>query len=248
MVVGSMTVYVSEIDGARFGVRVARAMVTVDSLRETIEFCRRNAIDLLVARSRSEHIDAAHAMEESGFLLMDTMLHYDLELRHARQLPESVEVCTRKLLGGEEAAVAAVAYETFTHYNGHYHADRRLDHEDAVAVYTSWAYRSCVEPSVCDLVLVAELEGEIAGFLTMKHVDDRSAELPLAGVAARYQGRRVHATLHNEMVSRCVANGVTRFIGSTQASNLAMQKNMLRAGWLPTHAEYTFHKWFDPGS
>lgn len=237
--------HISRIDGERFGIRVARAELVVATLEDGLEFCRTNAIELLVGRCRSDQIDAAQAMERHGFLLMDTVLHYDLALRDARTLRESALVTTRNMIEGETEAVVDVARDTFRHYHGHYHADERLDPDDAVDVYTSWARRSCTDRKVCDLVLVAELAGRIVGFLTMKRVDDSSAELPLAGVAADCQGRRVHATLHNAMVRHCSAQGLTRLIGSTQASNLAMQKNMLRAGWLPTHAEYTFHKWFD---
>jgi hypothetical protein len=237
---------ISPLDSERFGIRIARVSdIEVDALPRILAYCESNAVTLLVARCRIEQVHSAQAMEEHGFRIMDTMLHYALDVSAAKRLADSADVVVREIRPGEAEDVAAIAEDTFGAYLGHYHADERLDPYDCKAVYVSWASRSCTNRDVADLVLVAETDTSLAGFLTMKRVDETSASLPLAGVACRFQGRHVHSTLHNAMVWRCAADGLKVLHGSTQASNLAMQKNMLRAGWLPTYGEFTFHKWFD---
>ncbi|MBZ0288565.1 MAG: GNAT family N-acetyltransferase, partial [Anaerolineae bacterium] len=41
------------------------------------------------------------------------------------------------------------------------------------------------------------------------------------------------------------ARGIAKMLISTQVTNVASQKVWVRLGFEPSHAFYTFHKWFD---
>ncbi|PJF34392.1 MAG: hypothetical protein CUN49_15905, partial [Candidatus Thermofonsia Clade 1 bacterium] len=61
----------SAIDEARFGVRVARIHeLTAEQLEETLQFCRDQAIQMLIARTPSQEIRFVQQLEELGFRLM----------------------------------------------------------------------------------------------------------------------------------------------------------------------------------
>ena len=55
-------------------------------------------------------------------------------------------------------------------------------------MYSSWAYRSCLEPGVADEVLVAEQDGSIIGFLTIRFNEDAEGLLFATLPTVRGQG------------------------------------------------------------
>jgi len=236
----------SAIDEERFGFRTARAdEVTLEALPEALDFCRANRIDWLIARCRVDQLRTAQAMEREGFSLMDTQVHYTLDLGKTPIPPDTGQALVRPVRPGEEDDVAAIAREAFRGYSGHYHADDRLDRAKCNEGYTSWAARSCVSRDVASEVLVAELEGSIVGFITMRMNSPQEAEVPLAAVVPAAQRHGVHPSLHTNLMERAVSKGVVRLVGAVHVINFSMQKNLVRFGYEPSHAFFTFHKWFD---
>jgi hypothetical protein len=43
----------------------------------------------------------------------------------------------------------------------------------------------------------------------------------------------------------CLEKGASRMLIPTQVNNMPSQKVWCRLGFEPSHAQYTFHKWFD---
>lgn len=234
----------SPLDTQRWKVPSARAaVVTPDNLGEVLAFCRLHAVRFLVARCATDDAVTASAMEREGFHLMDTLLWFSRDLR--RPLPEQTgAACIRDLAAGEEPAVARVAAEAFAGYRGHYHADPRLDRRQCDAVYADWAARSCVPGDSAGTVLVASLEGEIAGFISVRLNSEREGEVPLYAVAPSLQRRRLGHALLVGALRWCRERERTSMIISTQITNLASLKLWTRLGFEPLHSYYTFHKWF----
>lgn len=235
----------SAIDEARFGIRVARNhALTEETLEETLAFCREQAIDMLIARTPSQAIRFVQQLESLGFQLMDTLVYYRRDLTRT-PLPEPQDAALiRPVRSGEEAAVREIAAQAFQGYFGHYHADPRLDQAACDAAYISWAERSCVDRSVANEVLVAELEGELVGFLTLRVNAPHELEIVLNGVSVRAQKRGVYRDLVAHAIRYCAAQQAQQLIVSTQITNLAVQKVWVRLGFEPMQFYYTFHKWF----
>jgi GNAT superfamily N-acetyltransferase len=241
------TVAFSEIDSERFGVRVAKANVTSHCLSRVLDFCAADRIDLLIARCSTSDLEAAQGMEAKGFLLMDSLLYYSFDLTK-KEIPEdSCEVRIRRFLPGDETEIQRVASAAFKGYMGHYHADRRLDSGQCDEAYRSWAERSStVGKGVADEVLVAEIEGKIAGFATLRLNSPHEVEGLLFAVAPESQGKGICRLFMIRSLQWCRAQGATRMVISTQVTNVPMQKVWCRAGFEPSHSYYTFHKWFTP--
>ena len=234
----------SAIDEARFGVRTAKATdvraAHVDALGA---FCDGNRVELLVARCSTDDLGAAQAMERAGYILMDTLLYYSRDLLRS-PIPDAPAVLVRPFRAGEEGQVRAVALEAFDDYRGHYHADVRLDRRACDEAYADWAVRSCVGDAA-DIVIVAESEGGVTGFLTVRLNSPEEGDVTLSGIARAAQGQGAHRALMIEALNWCKAQGARRTVTSTQVTNVASQKVWTRLGFEPHHSYYTFHKWFD---
>jgi GNAT superfamily N-acetyltransferase len=242
----SAPVDLSAIDEERFGVRIARApRVARDRLPSILEFCRGHAAAMLIARCPVSDLPAAQAMEQEGFRLMDTLVYYTCALSAAAFPTIDAAVSVRSIRPGEAAEVVRVAAESFRGYQGHYHADPRLDPAHCDAAYASWAERSCASRELADDVLVADLDGRIAGFHTLRCNSREETEWVLGGVAPWARGRGVYQAIMVAGLRWGIARGVERMIISTAIANIAVQKVWTRLGFEPTHAFYTFHKWFD---
>ncbi len=236
----------STLDEERFGIRTARtSSVTLDNLPEILSFCRANRVSFLIARCPVDNLTTTQAMERAGFGLMDTLIYYEYDFDR-KAVPTARQVIqVRPIVAGEEEVITQVAVEVFRGYFGHYHADPRLDRAQCDEVYVSWAYRSCVSRDVADAVLVAEHEGSIQGFVTLKMTGKDEADGGLFGVTPSARGTGVAQALMIGALEWCQAQSLRRMLISTQITNLASQKVWIRVGFEPSHAYYTFHKWFD---
>lgn len=238
-------VYVSTIDEERFGIRVARApRVKRDTLPLVMDFCNAHGVNMLIARCLVSELKTAQAMQRQGFALMDTLVYYARSLVKTT-VPEDIgQVQIRPVHSGDESAVRVVAADAFQGYHGHYHADERLDRAKCDEAYTDWAVRSCLSSEAADEVLVAEIDSGIAGFATLRINSSDEGEGVLFAVASWAQRRGIYRSLMIRGMEWCLSKGLARMVVSTQITNVAVQKVWTRVGFEPSHAYYTFHKWF----
>jgi GNAT superfamily N-acetyltransferase len=183
-------------------------------------------------------------MEREGFSLMDTLVYCFRDLLKASIPLNLVKNTIRPLGPGEEEAVRTVASEAYREYPGHYHADEKLDRAKCREAYVSWALRSCASRQMADEVLVAEVEGSIVGFITLRFNSPEEGEAVVGGVLSSAQGQGIY----RDFIIRCMEwfyqRGGKRMVVSTQITNIAVQKVWAKLGFEPSHAYYTFHKWF----
>jgi len=242
----SPQMYLSAIDEDRFGIRTARvAEVTLDSIPSILKFCRDNVVILLIARCLSSELGAVRAMEDKGFSLMDTLVYYKRDLLKPPIPSDDGRVLIRPIKAGEENQVMRVAAESFRGYFGHYHADERLDRARCDEVYTSWAYNSCVSRRFADHVLVADADGQIVGFHTMRMIRPEEGEAVLTGISPSFQGQGIYRSFEIHGMNWCLQNKAKSILLSTQITNVAVQRVWTRLGFEISHSYYTFHKWFD---
>lgn len=237
----------SPLDEQRFGVRCAQAaQVTADAVPSVVAYCHDEEIDLCIARCDTGDLPAAQALERSGFVLTDTLVWYERDLRKPSPSPAlRSPVRIRPVERGEEDDVLRLAAAAFRGYAGHYHADPRLDPRLADEVYADWARRSCTDAGVADEVLVAESESRLVGFTTVRLNGAEEAEGLLDGVAPEARGLGIFTGLLVERLRWSYGEGATRATVSTQITNIVAQRTWSKLGYLPQRARYTFHGWFD---
>jgi GNAT superfamily N-acetyltransferase len=239
-------VYLSAIDEERFGIRTAKAShVTMDTLPSVIDFCRTNSVVFLIARCPVSEMRAAQAMEREGFSLMDTLVYYACDLAKKPFPTDTGKIPVRLLQPGEEDAVKKTAAETFRGYYGHYHSDARLDRTKCDETYMDWAVRSCLSRDAAGEVLVAEMQGTIVGFFTLRLNSPEEGEAVVGGVAPAAQEHGIYRSFIIQGMQWCLSKGATSMVVSTQLINTPVQKVWTRLGFEFNKAYYTFHKWFD---
>jgi len=235
----------SPLDEARFGMKSARAReVSAESLPAVLDFCAAHQVEFLVARCPTTDISAVHAMEASGFQLMDTLLYLRFDLKKQPIPPNESNVLIRPARPDELGQVGALAHSAFENFHGHYHADPRLDPRKSTEVYVSWAQRCCTEPGAASLVLVAEAEGKLVGFRALRVNAPAQGEFILAGVNPDYQRRGIYRAFIVEGLNWFRERGMEEVLNSTHVANVAVQRACARAGFEPAYSWYTFHRWF----
>lgn len=242
---GSAPAALSPLDTARFGVRVARASsIRQEDIPSLLDFCACENVQLLIARCETKDLSVAQALEHHGFFLTDTLVYFRRDLTRP-PLPELRPVTIRPATEADASAVGEIARQAFRGYDSHYHADPRLDRAACDALYVDWAERSCREADVADTVLLAEVSGQAAGFLTLKTISETDADGRLYAVVPAMQGRGIGQALLIAGLHWCRERGLQGMVISTQITNLASQISWVRVGFVPQQSHYTFHKWFD---
>lgn len=238
-------VALSSIDEERFGIRTARAScVTVDKVEAVLDFCHIEHVQLLIARCPVADLPTAQALEAEGAQLMDTLVYYTRHLTKTPVPSDTNDVVIRLAHPSDENQVREVARESFKGYFGHYHADPRLDRVKCDEAYMSWATRSCLSKNVADEVLIADIDGQVAGFATLRLNNADEAEGVLFGVAPFAQGRGIYKSFMIGGMNWCLSQSALHMTVSTQITNLAVQRVWTRLGFEMSRAYYTFHKWF----
>ena len=171
----------SDLDCQRFGIRVAKAKPESEAQwRDAIEFCRRQAVQLLIARIDASRMALAQHLEAGGAFLADVLVVYRSSPVGHPPVPPAVRV--RPCEPRDADAVRDLARKSFRGYYDHYHNDRRLPRSACDEVYADWAYRSCVDRGIADEVLIAEHEGRVAGFAALRLPSPLEADGMLFGV------------------------------------------------------------------
>jgi ribosomal protein S18 acetylase RimI-like enzyme len=239
-----MSIKLSDIDHARFGVVTAKASTdTAGGIDEVFRACEAQGVELLILRVSSGALAAVQEAERRGGLLMDSLLYFEknLALACVSTLPP---MQTRIATPDDASRLARLAAEIFRGYHSHYHADSRLPGRRSDEVYSSWAENACLHTSVADAVLLIERSDEIIGFCALKITGNRSFDCCLVGVSGRARNEGVFGRLLQAAERWGRARELEIMEYSTQVTNVAAQRGLCRAGFLPVRSCYTLHKWF----
>jgi ribosomal protein S18 acetylase RimI-like enzyme len=242
---GQTQPFFSAVDSARFGMRIGRANLTeVDTLPAALETGRRERLRLLFIRCPTNQLALVHSLENSGARLMDTLLYYGRRLRDDNLPAELKPNRIRPFRDSDLIGIEAIARQSFSGYQGHYHADPALDRTRCDEGYVEWALQCCQSRGANSEVLVAEdKDGQPAGFFVVRLNNPQEGEGWLAAVAPAAEGRGLYWSLLVYAMRWCRERHAGRIVVSTQLTNTATQKNYARLGFELLASYYTFHLW-----
>jgi GNAT superfamily N-acetyltransferase len=184
-------------------------------------------------------------MERRGFLLTETTLFLVRDLVKTAVPPHDGRLLIRPFGPGDEPTVRAIAAQSFHGYFGHYHADSRLDPAKCDEAYVDWAARSCVSPQLADAVFIAEADDTVVGFLTLKRNGPDEGQPMLSGVLPQNRGQGVYRLLIRNGLEWARSFGAVRSVAAVHVANVGVLRTLVKLGYEPAYAYYTFHKWFD---
>jgi ribosomal protein S18 acetylase RimI-like enzyme len=244
MVFVSQDIFISDVDTERFGIITARVVgLNTASLPSVLDFCHEKKVKLLIARCDMSDLDAAQSMERKGFLLMDTLVYYNLDLSRKAVSVDKGVVLVRPIRIEEERETIFVAGKSFHDYLGHYHADPRLDKNKCDEAYTDWA-RKTFASRESDNFLVGEMDGKIVAFGVLRINNPDEGEMFLGGIHPDFQGQGIYHSFLCKAMEWCLSKNAKKLIISTQLRNISVQKVLIKFGFEISRGYYTYHKWF----
>jgi GNAT superfamily N-acetyltransferase len=224
----------------------------IDELTRTLG---KREMQCVACRVNSSELPAIHALEQSGFLLMDTLL--DLVFDFSRVPTEQISrpqrdarLKTRRAEAGDIPELMAMSERAFAGYFGRYHADSRIPRSTATRIYSEWV-RAAFE-GWADWILVAEFDNKIAGHTVWRKILERQdanslgvASCDLLVVDPEFQGHRLGAALVHDGMQ--IARDFARYLVTPlHVCNYSVQRTFQSLGWRIAGARHSFHKWLNP--
>jgi hypothetical protein len=232
-------VVLSPLDSDRFGVVVARAEdVTSEAVPEILAACRRQHVELLIARCDGADHLAARALVVAGLGLLEAQITYRGPLTDSTSAPG-----LREARPEDAEGVAALARIGFGEYGGHYHADPRLPTDGCRELYVDWALRG-LRGEAADVVYVAEVEERLAAFGLFTLAGDEIT-FRLSVVAPWARGRRLYRAILARGMAWGRDAGASAVIGVVAHGTLPAHRNLIASGMRPVSSTSTFHGWRD---
>jgi dTDP-4-amino-4,6-dideoxy-D-galactose acyltransferase len=211
--------------------------------------------ECVACRVQCSELAAIHALEQSGFLLMDTLLDFvfaflgtGLDQTNPRVPDKRLSI--RLAEPRDLPVLMAMNERAFANYFGRYHADPRIPSGTATRIYAEWM-RSAFE-GWADWIPVGEIDGEIAGSgiwrRTLAAHDKNSpgvAYCDMVVVDPEFQGTGLGTALMRYGMD--VASDVAQYVvGPVHICNYSIQRTLQKIGWKIFGGRHSFHKWLKP--
>lgn len=228
-----------EWDSAFFGKSIARVAGgghSLEQLQACIERARSQAVDCLYLLVDSADIDTCHAAYQAGFLHVDVRLTLQGNARRITPSPAGIR------LAGEADRARLREIAQLSHRDSRFYADPNFDRARCDELYATWIERS-LDGALADVVLVAQANTLVAGYLSCKKQADGIGNIGLFAVAEEQRGRGHGSRLLDAALDWFEEQGVHQLNVVTQGRNAAAQRIYQTRGFTTAQAEIWFHCW-----
>ena len=228
-----------EWDSSFFGIRIARLSghrLTREGAEEAARWCFENRIDCAYFLADADDPETAFVAQRSGFDYLDTRLTLECPVPGSVPPPPSV----RPFQASDAEPLRAIA--RVSHRDSRFYFDPRFPRERCDALYEAWIERSAA--GWADAVLVAECDGEAAGYVSC-HLGLDTGSIGLLAVAPARQGRGMGRRLVEAALVFFKARGMSRATVVTQGRNVASQRLYQGCGFRTHAVQLWYHRWFD---
>lgn len=242
-VTGEASCQYLEWDSAFFDRRIARVIanrLTRDAVRDILTWCRDHSIDCLYFLADPADPETVRVAEESQFRLVDVRVTLQTSLGSFRdESNHPSDVVIRPSRTDDIADLRRIA--ATNHTDSRFYADCRFPRSKCDELYATWIEKSCL--GYADTVLVPEVAGCAAGYVSCHLVDESSGRIGLFGVAPEHQGRGLAGGLLRCSLRWFADRGLTRVRVVTQARNCPAQRVYQRGGFLTDSVHLWYHRW-----
>jgi dTDP-4-amino-4,6-dideoxy-D-galactose acyltransferase len=193
----------------------AEAIQRVERQAKRADFC------LISARVPLDAVDAVWALQATGFHTVDTGVTFEYDLGkegHPFAFHPAREVTIRSVTDDDVQILEASVEGLFRH--SYYYVSPLFSRDEADLLHRTWI-TNCVRHGRADRVLIAELAGEVAGFITCRRLPDASGVIDLVGVRPTSSSRGIGKTLVRASQDCFRELGVAVIRVRTQITNLA---------------------------
>jgi len=181
------------------------------------------------------HTDFSFNLQSMGFRHIETSISLNRPASPAPHFAPIVRVATPE----DRYDVVAVARRSFAF--SRFHLDPNISNESASSIKAAWA-DNFFNGLRGDGLLVAECQGNIAGFLQYIHNHDSSLSIDLIAVAPEATRNHLGASMIAYAANHGALNGSSVVINvGTQACNIPAMNLYLKLGFLITRAVNIYH-------
>jgi dTDP-4-amino-4,6-dideoxy-D-galactose acyltransferase len=231
-----------EWDTAFFGVRIGRVRgnrLSDAGAAAALEWATREAVECLYFLADAADAETVRAAERHGFALTDVRLELaaTIEAGADARAPSTV----RPARADDLARLIRLARTS--HRNTRFHVDPHFDRERSDALYALWLERS-FSGALADAVLVPDVDGVAAGYITVQQTSAATARIGLIAVEDAARGRGHGAALLAAAQHWCAARGLARLTVVTQGRNASAVRFYERAGFATALIGIWYHRWF----
>lgn len=176
-------------------------------------------------RVDASDLSSLHVLEEAGFITVDGILTFALDLKEHRAVEPDGDFKIRLATADDAGAAEALARTAYVY--DRFHADPFIDRELADELHANWVRNSC-EGKAADAMLIAEDLSGLLGFVTCKLPRDaarnsynsRTGTIVLVASVPRARGRRVAYSLTMAALEWFRRSGCETVEVGTQLSNI----------------------------
>lgn len=217
---------------------------TPDGWKAVDQSARLQALDCVYLLLDIADSPAIAAAEASGFQLVDLRYTLDRDIPGqplaAPALPAGANL--RQATPADSADLQAIARQV--HTDTRFFSDTHFDPARSAEMYAVWI-ASYLEEAQNVTVWLAEMEGEVLGYLTCR-ISGELGRIGLVGLAPRGRGQGLGSALLAAGCEWFAQQGAIRVEVVTQGRNLPAQRLYQRGGFHSTRLQLWFHKWYSP--
>lgn len=236
-----------EWDTQFFGYRIARVVghqLDASTLNDVLAYCKSNRIDLLYFLADPTDLCTTWLAEEAGFHMVDIRVELEREVDRQTFSDETLYP-RRKEIDVREAYSEDIDYlqkiSRRMYLDSRFYYDPIL-HSRADELYATWIKKS-VE-GLDDVVIVATMEEQPVGYISVRIDSGGIGHIGLLGVAADRQGKGIGRILVEASIKWCAARGVKQMRVVTQGRNIKALRLYTRRSFVVLSMHVWYHKWF----
>lgn len=217
--------------------RAAQAKALQHELTNALHEAKLDGYRHMSLRVTSDDAPAIWAAEQAGLRLMDVAVDLTIKLSRTSLPPSRTRGHVAR--AGVPADIPAMQAMTIGAFGltrfalDPFFSSAQVDH-----FYSTWAAN--LFSGLADMVLVAEIDGQLAGFVSCKLTGDNRGRIPLVATAASFRGRGIGGDLVGAALVWFADAGCDIAYVKTQTANYPAVAVYERAGFTACQSELTF--------
>ncbi len=241
-----MTIYHSESESSRFGMRVFRSEGETFHPEEYQKKLIDLEADLLILRlpyNPGKATSENFAIDAIGFnyIHADDLVTYVKDLDGNPRRTHSNQITYEKVRPDHIPQLNSLIADVFKGYNNHYIQNPFLDENAIISGYQEWAWRM-VTSDLKAPSYIAFFEGKSAGFaICSADFDSGTCTIQINGVHPHFQRKGIYSDILHHIMHESYKIGLRQIRVSTQTGNTAVQKIWTREGFNFSAQYSTYH-------
>jgi len=233
----------SALDTERFGFNIAKINDFDFPVVDILKALKSNNYKLIISKVKANDLQLISELERLGFELKDIQVTYKKDTSGISPFTKSANVKIRDAKLSDKDTLVNIAQKSFKDY-GHYAADKKLDSKKCNEIYSDWIVRS-FDKQVADNILVAEIDGQVAGFLSHK-IYGSVTKYAAGGIGAIdpfYRNKSIFKEITVAGIDWARSNNCEWVEHNVLVTNYPVNRSFSNLGFRIQNSFVTFHKW-----